>query len=150
MQPHTVRLAVFLACILLASGALATTAAETNTGPETMVLRSTIDPDKKPRAATFPHREHQARLDCAECHHGQGADGKQTPYVPGQQIAKCESCHNTKAEGVQYLPEGGPCQLSQLPPADRTQACQVQCLPQKRRVISFPHQSRQIGLCIWK
>ncbi len=100
MQPHTVRLAVFLACILLASGALATTAAETNTGPETMVLRSTIDPDKKPRAATFPHREHQARLDCAECHHGQGADGKQTPYVPGQQIAKCESCHNTKAEGM--------------------------------------------------
>ena len=100
MQPHTVRLAVFLACILLASGALATTAAETNTGPETMVLRSTIDPDKEPRAATFPHREHQARLDCAECHHGQGADGKQTPYVPGQQIAKCESCHNTKAEGM--------------------------------------------------
>ena len=63
-------------------------------------FKGRIDPDKKPRAATFPHREHQARLDCAECHHGQGADGKQTPYVPGQQIAKCESCHNTKAEGM--------------------------------------------------
>ncbi|MDO5674862.1 MAG: cytochrome c3 family protein [bacterium] len=97
MQSPALRLAFFLACILFASCALA---AETNTGPEAMVLRSTIDPDRKPRTATFPHREHQARLDCAECHHGQAADGKQLPYVAGQKIAKCESCHNTKVEGM--------------------------------------------------
>ncbi len=97
MQPSFIRLVLFLACILFASCALA---AETNTGPETMVLRSTIDPDKKPRTATFPHREHQARLDCAECHHGQDAGGKLAPYAPGQKIAQCESCHNTKAEGM--------------------------------------------------
>ncbi len=97
MQPHVFRLALLLVCALFASSAIA---AQTNTGPESMVLRSTIDPDKKPRTATFPHREHQARLDCAECHHSKGADGKLIPYVPGQKIAKCESCHNTKVEGM--------------------------------------------------
>lgn len=97
MPSSTLRLAVFFACTLFASCAIA---AESNTGPESMVLRSTIDPDKKPRTATFPHREHQARLDCAECHHSKDADGKLIPYEPGQKIAKCESCHNTKVEGM--------------------------------------------------
>ncbi len=94
MQARHLGLTLFFACTLVAAAAFA---AETNTGPESMVLQSTLDPAKKPRPATFPHREHQERLDCAECHHGKGADGKQTPYVAGQPIAKCESCHNTKA-----------------------------------------------------
>ncbi len=47
----------------------------------------------KPKPAQFPHKKHQESLKCGECHHGM-ADGKQVPYVEGQKIQKCESCHN--------------------------------------------------------
>lgn len=46
---------------------------------------------KKP--ALFPHKKHQDTLKCADCHHGM-ADGKQVPYVEGQKIEKCDTCHN--------------------------------------------------------
>ncbi|RUM43258.1 MAG: class III cytochrome c [Desulfocapsa sp.] len=51
----------------------------------------TINPDGK-KPAVFPHAQHQERIQCAECHHGK-ADGKQVPYVEGQKIEKCETCH---------------------------------------------------------
>ncbi|MFW2365038.1 MAG: cytochrome c3 family protein [Desulforhopalus sp.] len=48
---------------------------------------------KKPKPAVFPHAAHQKTLKCADCHHGM-ADGKQVAYTEGQEIGKCESCHN--------------------------------------------------------
>jgi len=48
---------------------------------------------KKPKPAIFPHKAHQDKLECGECHHGM-ADGKQVAYAEGQEVAKCESCHN--------------------------------------------------------
>lgn len=75
-----------------------TTSFANDKGPAEMELVSTIDAAKKPKPATFPHAAHQERLACADCHHGK-ADGKQVPYVEGQKIEKCESCHN-KAAGV--------------------------------------------------
>ena len=50
---------------------------------------------KKPKPAQFPHKQHQEVLTCADCHHSM-ADGKQVAYVDGQEIGKCESCHNAE------------------------------------------------------
>lgn len=46
----------------------------------------------KPKPVQFPHRQHQEKFKCAECHHGM-ADGKQVPYTEGMEIQKCETCH---------------------------------------------------------
>ncbi len=75
--------------------------AETDKGPAEMVLQATVDAAKKPKPAEFPHKKHQEelKLACKECHHGKGADGKQTPYVDGMKIEKCETCHY-KAAGM--------------------------------------------------
>ncbi len=73
--------------------------AEADKGPAEITLESTIDPAKKPKPSIFPHAEHQSRLECGECHHGKDADGKKVAYVDGQEIGKCESCHN-KAAGM--------------------------------------------------
>jgi len=61
-------------------------------GPETLTLTSS-DSTKKP-PSVFPHKNHQALMDCGACHHGM-ADGKQTPYTDGMEIKKCEECHNS-------------------------------------------------------
>jgi hypothetical protein len=63
--------------------------AAADNGPAEMVLKT--GDAKKP--ATFPHKAHQDKYECAQCHHG-AADGKQTPYVEGMAIQKCTSCHN--------------------------------------------------------
>jgi len=79
---------LFLVCGL-ASYSLAS-----DSGPETVTL---VDADsKKPKPAVFPHKKHQESLECAECHHGMAADGKQVPYTEGQEIKKCAECHNSK------------------------------------------------------
>ena len=59
-----------------------------DTGPAEITLGAS---GKKP--AVFPHKKHQDAFKCADCHHGM-ADGKQVPYVEGQKIEKCETCHN--------------------------------------------------------
>ena len=69
-------------------------AAEVNKGPKDMVLQTTKDKASKPKPATFPHALHQAAATCAACHHTQ-KDGKQSPYVEGMAIKKCEECHFT-------------------------------------------------------
>ena len=74
---------------------LLTTAMAADKGPAEITLESTIDGKAKPKPAFFPHGEHQSRLECGTCHHGKDADGKQVPYVEGQKIEKCESCHNS-------------------------------------------------------
>ena len=45
------------------------------------------------KPATFPHAAHQAKNDCATCHHKE-ADGKQAPLAAGDAVAKCDTCHN--------------------------------------------------------
>ncbi len=62
-------------------------------GPESMVLKTTKDQAKKPRTVNFPHRNHQERMECGECHHTKGDDGKQKAYSEGMKIQKCEECH---------------------------------------------------------
>ena len=75
----------------------ATTAGDTDKGPAEMTLLTTLDPEKPPKPAVFPHGAHQARLGCKTCHHGKTAEGKRLSYVAGQKIEKCETCHNSKA-----------------------------------------------------
>lgn len=79
-----------LACsvmsMLLVYGAIVAFAADN--GPEMITL---AESGKKP--AVFPHKAHQDAFKCAECHHGM-ADGKQVPFVEGQKVEKCDSCHN--------------------------------------------------------
>ena len=60
-----------------------------NTGPAEMTLNS---PDQK-KPAHFPHKMHQDIMECSVCHHTMTADGKQGPYVAGEE-KPCESCHN--------------------------------------------------------
>jgi len=67
--------------------------ASADNGPETMVLKTTKDKAKKPRTVNFPHKNHQERLKCGECHHTKGDDGKQKEYTEGMKIQKCEECH---------------------------------------------------------
>lgn len=64
-----------------------------NNGPEEMTLQTTGS--AKPKPAFFPHKAHQDKFACAECHHTM-ADGKQVPYTEGMEIGKCESCHNSE------------------------------------------------------
>jgi nitrate/TMAO reductase-like tetraheme cytochrome c subunit len=63
----------------------------TDMGPEEITLETTGS--SKPKPAFFPHKAHQDVLTCADCHHGM-ADGKQVPYTDGQEVGKCQSCHN--------------------------------------------------------
>ncbi len=46
----------------------------------------------KPKPAVFPHKLHQEKFKCVECHHTM-ADGKQVPYTEGMKIQECETCH---------------------------------------------------------
>lgn len=65
------------------------------TGPEEITLQSAEA--KKP--AKFPHKKHQDKFKCEECHHTMSADSKKGPYVAGQE-KKCESCHNKDFKNV--------------------------------------------------
>ena len=76
-----------------------------NKGPAEITLGAS---GTKP--AQFPHKAHQDKLKCAECHHGKTADGKQEPYKEGQEIKKCDTCHNAtvlagKTKGALKLDE---------------------------------------------
>ena len=72
-------------------GAASFISAAIDTGPADITIVSSTS--KKPKPAVFPHKEHQDRLKCADCHH-QITDGKKTAYKEGQEIGKCDSCHN--------------------------------------------------------
>ncbi|MCL2458351.1 MAG: cytochrome c family protein [Desulfobulbus sp.] len=85
---------LLLSCCTLSMAGLAM--AE-DKGPAEMTLTSTVDPAPTPKPAQFPHAVHQGRMECATCHHGKDASGKQAAFHEGQKIEKCESCHNSKA-----------------------------------------------------
>ena len=67
-------------------------AEDADRGPKEMVLRTEKDKASTPKPAVFPHAMHQAAFQCAVCHHTI-KDGKQSPYVAGMPIGKCEDCH---------------------------------------------------------
>lgn len=66
-----------------------------DTGPAEITLVTA----KAKKPAQFPHKMHQGMFKCAQCHHGM-KDGKQVPYVEGQEIKKCDSCHNPEVMGA--------------------------------------------------
>ena len=72
-------------------GVASLASAGTDPGPAEIEMIS--EKSKKPKKAVFPHKAHQDKFECAQCHHGM-ADGKKVDYVDGQEIGKCESCHN--------------------------------------------------------
>jgi hypothetical protein len=64
--------------------------ATSDTGPADITI---VDSKSaKPKPAQFPHKMHQDKFECGECHHTM-ADGKQVPYTEGMKIQKCETCH---------------------------------------------------------
>ena len=64
-----------------------------DTGPADITIASgTSD---KPKPAQFPHKIHQEKFECAECHHGM-ADGAKVAYTDDLKIQKCASCHNAE------------------------------------------------------
>ena len=60
-------------------------------GPEEIVLNTD---GTKP--ATFPHKAHQEKNDCATCHHYQDDAGARVPCGDDSldKISKCDTCHN--------------------------------------------------------
>ena len=76
---------------------VATISIAADAGPENITLVG--EKSKKPKPAVFPHKAHQDKgIACGECHHGM-VDGKKVPYAEGQEIGKCESCHNKDVLG---------------------------------------------------
>ncbi|MDY0390166.1 cytochrome c3 family protein [Desulfobulbus oligotrophicus] len=67
------------------------------TGPESVIIRSTVDVEEVPKPAYLPHKKHQW-LECYGCHHGVGPDGKKSDAKFGFKIEKCETCHNSTNE----------------------------------------------------
>ena len=84
----------FLVCSVVSmfvmGGAVISSMATSDTGPATITI--TDSKSAKPKPAQFPHKAHQDKFKCGECHHGI-ADGKQVPYTEGMKIQKCETCH---------------------------------------------------------
>lgn len=89
---RTSKKTIFLisACAVVFAMSAGISFAEINKGPTDMVLKTA----KAKKPAVFPHSLHQGVLACADCHHGKDAAGAQKPYEEGQEIGKCESCHN--------------------------------------------------------
>ena len=78
--------------VFLLVGLYAHLAVGADKGPADMVLQTTKDKASVPKSAIFPHALHQAAYACGTCHHTK-KDGKQSPYVEGMTIQKCEECH---------------------------------------------------------
>lgn len=64
-----------------------------NVSPGDLVLET----DRHEKTTIFPHDKHKLMYACAECHHGQDAEGRKTPYTEGMAIKKCGACHNAAA-----------------------------------------------------
>jgi hypothetical protein len=66
--------------------------AEAEKGPADITINADSK-SEKPKPAQFPHEAHQAKNDCATCHHTEDG-GKQAPLAEGAAVAKCDTCHN--------------------------------------------------------
>lgn len=86
----------FLACSVVTLFVLVGSAScfAADAGPADITIVGTNS--KKPKPAQFPHKKHQDAFKCADCHHGMADDGTQVAYVDGQEIKKCETCHNAE------------------------------------------------------
>jgi hypothetical protein len=62
-------------------------------GPEEMELKTAAG--TKP--ARFPHKKHQEKFRCKECHHAQTGKDIKSPYIGGMEVQKCSNCHNAEA-----------------------------------------------------
>ena len=60
-------------------------------GQETITFKG-----EKKGDLVFGHVKHQESATCGDCHHSQDPDGKQIPYVEGQKIEKCGTCHTAE------------------------------------------------------
>ncbi len=83
----------FLVCSVVSMfvmGGVVISSMATGTGPADITI--TDSKSAKPKPAQFPHKAHQDKFKCGDCHHGM-ADGKQVPYAEGMEIKKCETCH---------------------------------------------------------
>lgn len=70
---------------------------ENKSGPEDITITDATS--SKPKPAQFPHKMHQDKFECGECHHGMGDDGKQVPYTEDMEIQECAACHNSDTLG---------------------------------------------------
>jgi len=59
-------------------------------GPQTLELKTFSG--KKP--ARFPHRRHQKKFACKECHHTKTDTGLKEEYSDDMKIERCVACHN--------------------------------------------------------
>ena len=82
-------LMVIVAVFVMSLG-LSVTLSLANNGPAEITLNAD---GKKP--AVFPHAAHQAKNDCATCHH-KIVEGKRAPIAEGDSVAKCGTCHNAE------------------------------------------------------
>jgi formate-dependent nitrite reductase cytochrome c552 subunit len=80
------KIVLCIAALAMVCGVAAVALAQ---GPESV----TFDTAKKAGThVTFNHKAHQAKQECATCHHTKNADGTQGPYVAGEE-KKCATCH---------------------------------------------------------
>jgi hypothetical protein len=86
----TKKIVICVAALALAFTVAAGVSVAGNTGPEVAKIDT---PKKGGTAVTFPHKAHQAMMECAACHHTKNADGTQGPYEAGKE-AKCATCHD--------------------------------------------------------
>jgi predicted CXXCH cytochrome family protein len=81
-------LLMLIVAVFVTSLGLSVTMSLAGNGPAEITLNAD---GKKP--AVFPHATHQAKNDCATCHH-KNVDGKQAPLAEGDAVEKCATCHN--------------------------------------------------------
>jgi hypothetical protein len=84
MKKKTLSVLVAMAFGVMGAGAVIAA----GTGPETATIKG---PAGK-KEVVFNHKAHQAKAECAKCHHTKTADGKKGPYEAGKE-AKCSTCH---------------------------------------------------------
>jgi hypothetical protein len=89
---------LLMSVFLLISPALSANAGDN--GPETMNLKERFKVEGKKQAVIFPHRQHQAKLECAKCHLNPEGGGKLNVEIVNMKGPKndfhtklCWPCH---------------------------------------------------------